>query len=84
MYKSGTSNGSSGSPVLKEVNGNLVPVALHRGGAPNSQLYKGCNFGTLISEILKCITGQQYLSCKYVCMRIRMHTKYIYVYRAYA
>ena len=66
LYKSGTTNGSSGSPVLKEVNGVLVPVALHRGGKANTQLYRGCNFGTLISEILKYLSGQQCLSCMYV------------------
>ena len=63
LYKSGTTNGSSGSPVLKEVNGVLVPVALHRGGNSNAQPYRGCNFGTLISEILKCLSGQPYSSC---------------------
>ena len=67
LYKSGTTNGSSGSPVLKEVNGVLVPVALHRGGNTSTPQYRGCNFGTLISEILKYLSGQQYLPCTYVC-----------------
>ena len=64
LYKSGTKSGSSGSPVLKEINGMLVPVALHRGG----DLYQGCNFGTLISEILTCLSGQPYSSCTCVCV----------------
>ena len=64
LYKSGTKGGSSGSPVLKEINGMLVPVALHRGG----NLYQGCNFGTLISEILTCLSGQPYSSCTCVCV----------------
>ena len=72
LYKSGTTNGSSGSPVLKEVNGVLVPVALHRGGNSNARPYRGCNFGTLISEILKCLSGQPYSSCMYVCMYVNV------------
>ena len=57
--------------MLKEVNGVLVPVALHRGGNSNARLYRGCNFGTLISEILKCLSGQPYSSCMYG--RVRMY-----------
>ena len=70
LYKSGTRNGSSGSPVLKEVNGELVPVALHRGGNPTTQLYKGCNFGTLFSAILSYLSGQPCSSCTCVCLSV--------------
>ena len=75
LYKSGTTNGSSGSPVLKEVNGVLVPVALHRGGNSNARLYRGCNFGTLISEILKCLSGQPYSSC--MCRHVCTYSVYV-------
>ena len=58
LYQCTTEEGSSGSPVLKEVQGDLKVVALHRGGRNGS--YSGAidfNCGTLIEEINNRING---------------------------
>ncbi|XP_065894711.1 uncharacterized protein [Dysidea avara] len=63
LYESGTHPGSSGSPVLKEINGMLVIVALHRGGrevGPNKDIKIGYNYATLFSEIQNCVSGKDY------------------------
>ena len=50
-YQCTTEKGSSGSPVLKEVDGELKIVALHRGTKDSDQNHPGYNCGTLIREI---------------------------------
>ena len=50
-YQCTTEKGSSGSPVLKEVDGELKIVALHRGTKDADQDHPGHNCGTLIREI---------------------------------
>lgn len=50
-YQCTTEKGSSGSPVLKEVDGDLKIVAIHRGTRDGSQDQPGYNCGTLIREI---------------------------------
>ena len=49
-YKCTTEKGSSGSPVLKEVGGELKVVALHR-GTTDYKIFPEDNCGTLIKEI---------------------------------
>ena len=50
-YRCTTEKGSSGSPVLKEVDGDLKIVALHRGTRDGDHDHPGYNCGTLIQEI---------------------------------
>lgn len=50
-YQCTTEKGSSGSPVLKEVEGELKIVALHRGAKGGDHHHPGYNCGTLIQEI---------------------------------
>ena len=45
-YSSATERGSSGSPIVKEVNGKLRVIGLHRAGD------KEHNWGSLFSEII--------------------------------
>ena len=54
VYRSGTAEGSSGSPILKAVGGSLKLVGLHRGGYPDNWDKggaKGYNYGSLFTEI---------------------------------
>ena len=48
LYECTTEIGSSGSPVLKEVDGDLKIVALHRGGKDKQWDCGGYNCETLI------------------------------------
>jgi len=62
--------------VLKEYHQQLVPVAVHRGGNNHNLPYsRGSNFGTLFSEILKCINGQLYApsECMRACVCVRAY-----------
>ncbi|XP_065900703.1 uncharacterized protein [Dysidea avara] len=61
LYECTTDMGSSGSPVLKEVDGDLKIVALHHGGEYKQWNSDGYNCGTLIQEILNHLNGQQCL-----------------------
>ena len=76
IYRSGTDEGSSGSPVLKEVGGKLVIVALHKGGHDNAPGKLGYNYGILFSEILKWIRNDDFLKSMnyvmYVCSIIKI------------
>ena len=56
--------GSSGSPVLKEVDGDLKIVALHRGGEYKQWNSDRYNCGTLIQEIVNHLNGKLRLRCK--------------------
>ena len=53
LYDCKTFNGSSGSPVLKEVNGELQVVGIHR-GILNETYY---NISTLFSEVYKYVNS---------------------------
>ena len=64
LYECTTEMGSSGSPVLKEVDGDLKIVALHRGGKDKQWNSDGYNCGTLIQQIVNHLNGQQCLRCK--------------------
>jgi len=64
LYQCTTDNGSSGSPVLKEVNGELKIVALHRGGRETGGDWLGYNCGTLIKEMLNHLSGKSAPPCK--------------------
>ena len=49
--------------MLKEIDGMLAIVALHRGGRevdPNKDIKIGYNYATLFSEIQKCVSGKDY------------------------
>ena len=52
-YQCETHNGSSGSPVMKVVNGTLQVVALHRGCEK-----KYLNYGSLFAAVLKHANGE--------------------------
>ena len=57
VYEGGTKPGSSGSPIMKEVDGRLRVVGLHRSGYENK---KPCfNAGSLFSEILHNLNGKE-------------------------
>ena len=64
LYQCTTDYGSSGSPVFKEVDGELKVVALHRGGQETGDKWLGYNCGTLIKEILNHLYGNQTQSCE--------------------
>ncbi|XP_065911833.1 uncharacterized protein [Dysidea avara] len=57
LYQCTTDQGSSGSPVLKEAEGDLKIVALHRGGRIGGCDFQGYNCGTLIWEIVNDLNG---------------------------
>ena len=60
FYQCDTDAGSSGSPVFKEVNGELKIVALHRGGRDPRQGSSGYNIGSLMSAILSHVNSSSY------------------------
>ena len=60
MYECGTERGSSGSPILKEDNGSLRIVGLHRGGFNKKKDQMGYNYGSQFSEILKSLNDQDF------------------------
>ena len=66
FYECDTEEGSSGAPVIKEVNNDLKVVAVHRGKSAGE-----FNFGTHMSSILKHATKgileQSSKCCKYTC-----------------
>ena len=64
LYQCTTDLGSSGSPVLKEVDGELKVVALHRGGREANVNWLGYNCGTLMREILNHLNGRPVPPCK--------------------
>ena len=64
LYQCTTDYGSSGSPVFKEVDGELKVVALHRGGQETGDKWLGYNCGTLIKEILNHLHGNPIQSCE--------------------
>ena len=64
LYQCTTDNGSSGSPVLKEVDGEWKVVALHRGGNDAHGKWLGYNCGTLIQHILNHLIGSSVPPCK--------------------
>ena len=64
LYQCTTDLGSSGSPVLKEVDGELKVVALHRGGRETGDSWVGYNCGTLIQEILNHLQGKPATPCE--------------------
>ena len=54
VYKAGTDEGSSGSPILKQDGEKMVIAGLHRGGKEKNWDGKGAegyNFGSLFTEI---------------------------------
>ena len=64
LYQCTTDYGSSGSPVLKEVDGDLMVVALHRGGRDSGNSWLGYNCGTLVQEILNHLHGKPTTPCE--------------------
>ena len=56
VYESETDIGSTGSPILKEHNGNLLIVGIHKAGDKESKLF---NMGVLFSEILCDLNGEK-------------------------
>jgi len=61
FYDSSTFNGSSGSPVVKVVEGKLQVVALHRFRTINQK----CRAGSILTEILRhaCFIEEEGTSC---------------------
>ena len=58
VYRGGTDPGSSGGPIFKVVNKDLVIVGLHRGGYMDNWDEKGAtgyNYGTRFSDIIKSV-----------------------------
>ena len=58
VYTAGTNKGSSGAPILKEVDQKLFCVGIHRGGREenwDSRGSQGYNFGSCFAEIYKCV-----------------------------
>ena len=58
VYRGGTDPGSSGGPIFKVVNKDLVIVGLHRGGYMDNwdgKHTKGYNYGTRFSDIIKSV-----------------------------
>ena len=55
VYRGATDAGSSGGPILKVVNNDLVIVGLHRGGRQDKKGAKGYNYGTCFSDIITSI-----------------------------
>lgn len=55
VYRCGTDPGSSGGPIFKVVNKDLVIVGLHRGGYRDTKGAKGYNYGTPFSDIITSI-----------------------------
>jgi len=61
LYPAGTEPGSSGSPVLKEVDGHLVIAALHKGGKNKEDGFLGYNYGSQFSEVVKSVNNKGFL-----------------------
>ena len=51
---------------MKEVDGELKVVALHRGGQETNDKWYGYNCGTLIREILNHLNGNPAPLCTYI------------------
>ena len=64
LYQHTTGYVPSGSPVFKEVDGELKVVALHRGGQETEVNYFGYNCGTLMCEIVNHLNGKPAPPCK--------------------
>ena len=63
VYRCGTDPGSSGGPIFKVVNVDMVIVGLHRGGLKDDWDNKGAigyNYGTPFSDIIKSIQKDWY------------------------
>ena len=63
VYRCGTDPGSSGGPIFKVVNKDLVIVGLHRGGLKDDWDKKGAigyNYGTPFSDIITSIQKDWY------------------------
>ena len=63
-YSSATEPGSSGSPILKEVEGELKLVGLHRAGNTES------NWGSLFSEIVNKTKGNPLNPSKWATIKL--------------
>ena len=61
VYESGTLQGSSGSPVLKEVNDKLRLVGLHREGHDKEPKF---NLGSLFCDIVHQLKNEELERCK--------------------
>ena len=63
VYRCGTDPGSSGGPIFKIVDEDLVIVGLHRGGLEDNwdtKDSKGFNYGTHFSDIIRSIKEDQH------------------------
>ena len=63
VYRCGTDPGSSGGPIFKIVDEDLVIVGLHRGGLEDNWVTKGSrgfNYGTHFSDIIRNIEKDQH------------------------
>ena len=76
FYDSSTFNGSSGSPVVKVVDGKLQVVGLHRFRAINEK----CRAGTIFGEILRhaCFIDGEGMFELVKCDEVWMHSVYTY------
>jgi len=62
VYGSGTEPGSSGSPIVKEVGSKLEIAGIHKAGDAKSYEF---NMGTLFSEILHDLRGEEVKRSKF-------------------
>ena len=72
LYTCTTDEGSSGSPVLKEVHGQLKIVALHVGDHKERK----CNAGVLMKEILTDFNGVQVSNIKHYTCAVHSYALY--------
>ena len=91
VYESETEHGSSGSPILKEVDGRLELVGLHRAGQEqlhqeNNEPKPIFNIGSLFSEILhdlnnkKLQPSKQTVSYKTISYMLHIYIHYVRIY----
>ena len=71
VYKAGTDEGSSGSPILKQDGEEMKIAGLHRGGEGKNwdgRGAEGYNFGSLFTEIYTSIKNKWHPAGNWLCI----------------